>query len=506
MKPRSYQVRALNQIWQAMQTKHNVLLVASCSAGKTILFSKIIQRLLKENANFRCLILVDREILVTQARDKLLQVAPELSKNIGIACASVDTRKDFDKKVTIASRQTLKGHIDDFKAVQLTILDECHMAQIPHEDEKSDQLGLIYGHLKKKNPNMRFLGCTATPYRLGPKGGYIYGDKNRPDAEPYWDTIDARITTKELLGLGFLAPVKGYIEKEVVPDFKGITLQAGEYNLKQLDNLMTKPVHIQSVVDAWKKYGKDRKKTIVFCTTINHCEKVAHAFDGLAVPVHSRNDNMSEIEQDRYQVFTSVAKLTTGLDVTSIDMIIFARPTLSPSLFIQKIGRGMRLHEGKQDCILVDLVGNTTKFGLNLDEPFVKIPHIPSGGDTPTKICPGSFPDNSICGSVLHASVRVCPQCEYSFSPEEVEALLPQVMKDVKFNEPSPPEKMQVDEMSCYVHTSKASGKDMLRVVFTNQDSMFSRDSTVSMYLMFPDWYDGYPVEKTKKTWEQLTD
>ena len=79
---RDYQIRTLDAVWAAMQVQKNTLMVAPCGSGKTILFSKLAQRLLREHPNFRVLILVDREILVRQFAEKLAKVAPELALSI----------------------------------------------------------------------------------------------------------------------------------------------------------------------------------------------------------------------------------------------------------------------------------------------------------------------------------------------------------------------------------------------------------------------------------------
>jgi len=493
--PRPYQVAALNDIWAALQVKNNVLLQACCSFGKTIVFSCIIKRLLKENPSFRMIVMADRELLIKQAYEKLVAVAPELSQYIGFACASISSKKDTTKPITIASRQTFANLVEGIEAVQLIIFDEVHLVSLPVDDKPHDQFGKILSHLRDINPNVRFLGCTATPHRLGQ--GYIYGDKCRADSTPYFDKVDHQGKTKDLLNMGYLTPIRGYIAK---PDQMGLDLQtigmvAGDFNQGQLETMMLKEVHIQSVVDAYNEYCTDRKCTIIFCTSIQHCETIADLIPG-AIPIHSKNKN--HIGMDT-KCFTSVAKLTTGVDRTDIDALIIARATMSPALHIQMIGRAARLHEGKKDSIVVDIVGNTEKFGLDLDNPVVKIPNCPGSGEAPTKICPGKFPDGSSCAMKLHASIRVCPECDQKFTAEEVEALLPE-LKQVQFNEPEPPVMLDVAEMVVDLHTSRASGKEMLKVTF-NDGLMDS----ATIYLGFADHYEGFFLEKSQDLWQQLS-
>ena len=116
---RDYQIRTLDAVWAAMQAQKNTLMVAPCGSGKTILFSKLVQRLLREHPDFRVLILVDREILVRQSAEKLAKVAPELALSIGIVCSGVQSEKELNQPVTVASRQTLEKQILNFPPVQL---------------------------------------------------------------------------------------------------------------------------------------------------------------------------------------------------------------------------------------------------------------------------------------------------------------------------------------------------------------------------------------------------
>lgn len=513
MQLRDYQIRTLDQTWSALQEKLNVLITAPCSAGKTILFSKIIQRLIRENPSFRCLILVDREILVTQSADKLARVAPELALSIGIVCASVSSRKRTDKPVTVASRQSLINQLDDFPPVQLVICDEAHLMAIPHDDNMlPDQYSKIIARLRDYNPNMRLLGCTASPYRLGGKGGYIYGNRNKPAAVPYFDAVDAEITTAELLASGFIAPLTGYaaIDDELRSDLHDVDMVAGEYNIGQLSEVMCRSIHISSCVDAWKWYAGDRKKTLIFCTTIQHAEGVATAFseqDIPAVPIHSKLSaeeeslRMAALERGAVPVFTSVAKLTTGMDVADIDCIVLARPTKSTALYQQCIGRGQRLAEGKTDCLVIDLVGSCSEFGTDMDNLKVAVPREAPGGEAPVKICPGQHDDGKVCGSSVHASLKYCPKCNYEFPlTETVEAAIGTLQK-VEFNKQAEPVTWDVTSTTYIVHTSNSSGKNLIKVNYScgfyNQFNDF---------ICLPDYYSGFAVSKAKAWWQERTD
>lgn len=500
MELRDYQIRTLDAVWSAMQRQLSALMVAPCSAGKTIMFAKLIQRLLRENPGFRALILVDREVLVTQAAEKLRAVAPELALSIGIVCASAAREKILDRPVTIASRQTLDGRMDKFPPVQMCIADEAHLLAIPHPDRDPDQYGGIIARLRDYNPNMRLVGCTATPYRLGSYGGYIFGSANRPDSRPYWAGIDAEITTAELLAGGYITPLTGLarVGEAIGRDLNAVGLVGGEYNLGQLSAMMCKEIHVQSVVDAWLEAAAGRKKTIVFTTTKEHADAVCRAFEDAgvrALPIYSGlpdivlETNMRELREGGAPVFVSIAMLTTGLDVADVDCLILARPTKSAALFKQILGRGQRLAPGKTDCLVIDLVGAFAEFGTDMDHLRVAVPG-KGGGEAPMKECPG-------CEKWCHASLRYCPHCgaEFEITPA-VEAALGRLER-VRFEREEPePEIYEVERVEYRPHTSRQNGRKLMRVVYG-----CGYGYEFSEWICLPDYYDGYAVEKARAWW-----
>lgn len=510
---RDYQTRTLDTVWETLQVKSNVLITAPCSAGKTILFSKIIQRLLKENPDFRALILVDREILVTQSADKLRTVAPELALDIGIVCSSVSSKKETGCRVTVASRQTLINQLNDFPPVQLIICDEVHLLATPHSDNPvPDQYAEIISRLREYNEHVRLIGCTASPYRLGSNGGYIYGNRNKDTALPYFDDVDAKITTLELLAGGYISPLVGMasIGETFAEDLSNCNMVAGEYNLGQISDMMCKPVHIQTCVDAWQKYASDRKKTLVFCTSIEHAERVAESFNAAGVSscaIHSKLSpvdsmaRMEALEHGTMQVFTSVAKLTTGMDVSDIDCIVMARPTKSTALYQQCLGRGQRLAPEKENCLVIDLTGCTTDFGTDMDNLRVPVPSSSEGGEAPKKICPGNNQDGSVCGQAVHASLRYCPYCGFMFPVTEAMETKLGTMKKVTFNEIPKPEPYDVTYVNYEVHLSKKTDKELIKVTYE-----CGHYSKFNEWVCLPDYYSGFAVDKARGWWEHRTD
>lgn len=504
---RPYQKTALNVLWSALQVESNVLLEAACSAGKTLLFSKIAQRLLEENPSFRILILMDREVLVTQTRDAIIEIVPELQMDIGIVCASVSNHKITHKRITIASRQSLINQLNEFEAVQLIIIDEAHLMAVPKQGkDEVDQYGQIIKTLQEYNPKVRMLAVTATPYRLS--DGYIYGNKNVQGARPYFPEVHHRITVGELEKEGYLAPLKGktICTEALEGRLSNVALVAGEYNIGTISDIMSEGIHVKSAVEAWKEHASDRKKTIAFCVTIVHAEKMAEAFNNAgisAVAIHSGLDDltnyarMESLKNGGHKVFCSVAKLTTGMDVPDIDTIIMARPTKSAALYKQILGRGQRIAEGKTDCLVLDMVGNNGEFGTDLDNLKIRYRQGVDGeGKAVNKECPG-------CEADLHPAVRICPECDYEFPrTDDFEADNPE-MTDATYGS-QPPEWMDVEHMFVNIHKSKGSGKELLRIRLEGSSLM---KQPPNLWLCFPeDGYTGFAVEKGKSQWYTLTD
>lgn len=505
MNLRPYQVTALESIWMSLQCEQAVLLEAACSAGKTLLFSKITQRLLAENPSFRVLILMDREILVSQTHAKLLTIAPELALSVGIVCASVSDTKTLHRPVTIASRQSLINHLGRFEAVNLIIVDECHLMAVPKEGqtEPPDQFGAIIQTLRGYNPRTRLLGVTASPYRLS--DGYIYGDKNVKGALPYFETVHHQVTVAELQAAGYLAPLKGktIVVSDLASRLANVSLVGGEFNLGAISNIMSEGIHIRSAVEAWKEYASDRKKTIAFCVTIAHAEKMAEAFnsEGIsAVAIHSEQDdltayaNMEALKNGDGKVFCSVAKLTTGMDVPDIDCILMARPTKSAALYKQILGRGQRIAPDKTDCLILDLVGNNSEFGTDLDRLKV---HYKKGatvdGKQVVKTCPQ-------CEADIHPACRVCPDCGYEYPQADFEEAAKPDMVDATYGA-EPPKRYRVDGMYPSLHTSKGSKKKLLRLRLEMENNISG-----SLWLCFSeDGYTGFAVEKGQMLWEKIT-
>lgn len=410
---RPYQQEALETILSDILTNQNVLLQAATGAGKTIIFSALIKYCL-ERYKMRIGVIAHREQLVRQARDKLVSVWPEGKKEIGIACASVSNSVEIERPVVIGSPQTLINRIGDMPPLHMLIVDECH--RLPPVEVES-QYGKLINKLREYYPQMRLVGVTATPYRLN--HGYIYGGEHRSDESNWWTHLSYSIGIKDLQDEGFLVKYRGKATGE--PDLSGVKKSGGEFNLHDLGEKCSQSVYVKSAIKAVQDYAEDRKHIVVFATTIEHAEILNKEFNDSgykSVVVHSKQPhdvrlkNMEDFDKGKLQVICNVGVLTEGWDCTAVDCMVMCRPTMSPALFVQMVGRGLRLHEGKDDCLLLDLSGNWKRHGDPCDPKVTWVQgkrkkddntELPEG-ESEGAVCPK-------CNECVSVHAIICPNC-----------------------------------------------------------------------------------------------
>jgi DNA repair protein RadD len=275
----------------------------------------------------------------------------------------------------------------------------------------------------------------------------------------------------------------------------------GEYNLSMLGQMMSKAVHIKTAVDIYEKYGEKRKNVLIFAVTILHAQLLAEAFKQKGYKadcVHSKmaaNDRKEAL--DRYnkgesEFLVNVGILTEGWDCPKVDLIILCRPTMSPGLFVQMIGRGTRTYEGKKDLLILDLADNFMTHGdpsnpnVTFDNSEIGV-SIPKEYPPAVKICP-------ICHRVAKLSEMMCLDCGHMFkfeSKSKIEAeIAPEMVKYV----PGNPKKELLGLDVCH-YVSKANNKMIkLTLVVKNCKNIY-------YYLSFESTNHKYMVNRSKYIW-----
>jgi len=198
-------------------------------------------------------------------------------------------------------------------------------------------------------------------------------------------------------------------------DPEGCRTTAGDYNEKDMSLRFDRESITNEAVDEIIKAGEDRKKWLIFAIDIDHAEHIAERLIRKGIPtnvVHSKMESdrdtvIKDYKNGTYRCLVNINILTTGFDVPSVDLVGMLRPTKSPVLHVQTVGRGLRIHDGKSDCLILDFAGNTSRLGPINDVQVLKKKK-GKGGEPITKTCPD-------CQSIVPPVIKVCPDCGYEF-------------------------------------------------------------------------------------------
>lgn len=402
---RPYQREALDSLYAYWDKDGgSPLLVLPTGAGKSLVIATLMQELLGNYPDMRILNVTHVRELLTQNYRELLGIwpfAPAGLFSAGLGQADAHAQIIFGGVQTIANKTSRIGHID------LILVDEAHL--VPRKSET--QYGKLFAGLRSINPDLRIAGLTATPFRLG-EGMLTDGEG------AMFDDIAFEKPVGELIDEGYLCrPVsKGM---ETAYDLEGVGKVGGDYNQGKLQAAVDKESVTRAAVDEVVKYGANRKAWLLFCAGVEHayhmrdeirsrgitCETVAGE-----TPSAERDRILADFKAGRIRAVTNNSVLTTGFNHPGVDLLALCRPTLSTSLYVQMIGRGLRNAPGKENCLVLDFAGCVRKHGP-IDRVVVKEPG-KGQGDAPVKQCPE-------CESLVHASAKVCQDCGFEFPPNE---------------------------------------------------------------------------------------
>jgi DNA repair protein RadD len=370
-------------------------------SGKSIVIADLLKQILVKWPHVKVLVLSHVQEIIEQNLEKLHTLLPEYK--IGVYSASLRQKKI--EQITIGSVQTIVNVVNKFSGFNLIVVDECHTIQ--PNDEGS------YNKIFQAIPNARVIGYTATPFRY---------NQFLTDGNHIFDKIIYRTNIRTLIKKGYLSPIKSK-QTKIEIDTSKLKVTAGDYSKKSLQEEVDRFGLTKSICDDMLQFKDKRKHWLVFCVSIEHAEHVADYLTSIgieALAVHSKLSKemraliLNLYTEGKIQAITNVGVLTTGFDYPGIDLISFMRPTKSHVLYRQMIGRGMRIAEGKEDCLLLDYAGNCKRLGpIDVDPVFSK-PSKKGGGEGGglTKTCPE-------CNEIVHLKVKVCPDCGYQFPEQE---------------------------------------------------------------------------------------
>lgn len=431
---RSYQREAIESLydWFNKNDTGNPLLVLPTGAGKSLIAAKICEDALSF-PNQRVLLLTHVRELIEQNFLALLRLWPEAPA--GIYCAGLK-KKQAHNPITFASIQSVHKKADLIGWRDLIIIDECHLVG----DTDGTMYRTFLTRMQEINPHIRIVGLSATPYRL--KTGFLHIG---PDA--MFSDIAFELPIARLVQEGYLAPLVGKSAVGEV-DTKNIALLAGEFSAKEVDEVFNVPAMIKGAVKEIMEFGHGRKSWLLFCISISHAHHVRDAMLEAGIPAATvsqetpsaeRAQILADYKAGRIRAITNVSVLTTGFDAPSTDLLVLLRPTMSPGLLVQMAGRGMRLAEGKENCLVLDFAGNLVRHGpithikppkegkrKKDDEEGIICPQCRIVSPAETEVCEcGQILNGkkcSQCKTVVVASAKECTTCGYVFPgvPREI--------------------------------------------------------------------------------------
>lgn len=336
------------------------LCVLPTASGKTVVFAEFIREALLIKPETKVLILGHTQEIVEQNAEKLITVWPEA--NVGIYCAGLK-RKEI-KQVTSASRDSIIKEIGKFADWDIVIVDEAHLIS----PELTTRYQFIISTIQLHGKKPFLLGFTATPFRT--KSGNIYGD----DDNQLFKKLIYQKRIDELQSTGYLCPLRA-----VVTDFKAVVDTSKVRRTKQdfvqteLQAVTAIGSVVTDIVQDWLNKTNASLPTVFYASSVQQAEIFADVLKifGFDFPLITaktekilRKQWLNDFEVGEQNGLINVATLTTGWDAPRLSCIVMARPTLSPGLFLQILGRGLRLHKSKFETLLLDYGENLERFGV----------------------------------------------------------------------------------------------------------------------------------------------
>lgn len=357
MKLRDYQQQAVDAaVSHFKRCQDAAVLVLPTGAGKSIVIAE-----LARIARGRVLILTHVKELVAQNAEKVGLLTQEAS----IYSAGLKQKSTANKTVVASIQSAVKNPAQFNEPYSLVIIDECHRVTA----DKDSQYQQLLTHLRAQNAQLKLLGLTATPYRLD--SGWIYRHhyhgKMGNDDKPAFEQCIFELPMRPLIKQGFLTPPKLFDGLSAQYDFSELQASdSGEYREKEVNALL----HVsgratQAIVTQIIQLSQHKQGTIIFAATIRHAEEIMTLLTdepaGLitaATTAQDRDRIIKQFKLRQLKYLVNVAVLTTGFDAPHVDLIAILRPTASVSLFQQMVGRGLRICEGKTDCLVIDYAAN----------------------------------------------------------------------------------------------------------------------------------------------------
>jgi len=415
---RDYQSRSVADLF-AWWTKHQdnadiPLLVLPTGSGKSVICAEIVRQMWEQWPKYRprTVVLVPSKELAEQNAGKLQALLP-YNIHVGYVSASLGKKQHHADVIvaTIGSIHKAAHLLGNIKAV---IIDEAHLVS-----QKAGDAGMYRTFLSKLGELCQFrtVGMTATPFR-GNQVWLTDGD------DPLFTGIASRVSMGELLEQKFIAPLVPPTERiETRIDASHVGISNGDYKVGELSREVEK--YLAKVATEATKIASERKKWIAFTPSVDNAESLADKLNALGIssavvcgetPKQEREDLIRQFKSHQIHCLVTVLALSVGFDVPDVDCIVWCRPTKSPVLYVQGMGRGTRIAPGKTDCLVLDFTDTVERLGpVDIIKGRAKVKR---SGDQegPYSICPD-------CGERNAPTALVCVHCGAKIREEEVKPM-----------------------------------------------------------------------------------
>lgn len=455
--PREYQDWASTAFFGYYQTGNDghPVIAMPTGTGKSIVIAGLCSAIMTSWPTQRILMLAPTKELVEQNGEKLMAMWP--AAPLGICSASLN-RYDTGAPVTFGTIGTVINRREKLataeRPIDLVFVDECHLVS----DKETTQYRKLFDYLIDCNPNVKFIGLSATPYRLGV--GHIVDGGLFTDVCFDSTTLEA---FNWFIEQGYLLPLVPRPTRTVF-DTDKVKTQGGEFQAKDLQRAVNKAEITSKAVAEALDLAAERAHCLWFSTGIEHAEAIGAELEShgeSVVVIHSksatRDADLDAFLAGEVRHCVNYGILTTGFDFPAMDCIVMMRPTKSPGLWVQMLGRGTRPYYApgfdlttmagrlaaiadsvKQNCLVLDFAHNTAVMGP-INDPQLPKKKGKGKGDAPVKTCgrtgkpavsnivagtsdPSKGGNNEHylggCGAWNHPSARHCVQCGAEFTFE----------------------------------------------------------------------------------------
>ena len=327
------------------------LVVAATGTGKTYLAALDIKNYFSKNdKEFKVLFVAHREELLENGMTVLSNILKINKNNFGICFGGI---KDINKKIIFASIQTLRTEYKNFKQdyFDYIVVDEFHHAS-------ADSYIKVINYF---NPKF-LLGLTATPERMDGKNILALCNYN----------LVGEIGLKKAMEQDLIAPFHYFGINDSTIDYNKITYKNGKYDESELTQNLNQNRRTDYILDKINKFGfcGDRLSAIAFCENIEHAnfmnkqfKRVGYKSKVLTSKTNTteRSNLLNDFKNKKIEILCVVDIFNEGIDIPNINLLLFLRPTLSSTIFIQQIGRGLRKYKNKDFVTIIDFIGNHKK-------------------------------------------------------------------------------------------------------------------------------------------------